>query len=92
MPKSLSTILLLVGVIATVNFADADDGHGLWLKYDLTSDPQLLKEYKISICVSMVKGKSPTIQAARNELQNGINGLLGSTIPQVNHVNKTGSS
>ena len=73
-----------------VNSGYADDGYRLWLKYDLISDVGLLKEYKNLIHASMVKGESATIQAARNELQIGLNGLLGSTIPLVNNVNENG--
>jgi alpha-glucuronidase len=77
-------------MLAMVNFAYTDDGYRLWLKYDLISGSRSLKEYKNLIHASMVKGESATIQAAMTELQNGLNGLLGSTIPQVNSVNENG--
>lgn len=90
MGKNISSLVFMVFILATVNFADADDGYRLWLKYNLISDVRLLNEYKNLIHVSMMKGESATIQAARNELQDGLKGLLGSTIPQVNNVNENG--
>ena len=76
--------------MAGVGYAYADDGYRLWLKYDLISDTRLLKEYRKLIHASMIKGESATIQAARSELQNGLEGLLGSTIPQVDGVDENG--
>ncbi len=73
------------------NFIFAEDGYRLWLKYDLISNARLLKEYENLIHASMVKGESATIQAARHELQTGLNGLLGSTIPQVDNVKENGT-
>jgi alpha-glucuronidase len=90
MKDSLSAIVFMATMVAGVSFANADDGYRLWLKYDLISDVRLLREYRKLIHASMIKGESATIQAARNELQNGLNGLLGSTIPQVNNVNENG--
>ena len=75
-------------MLSAVNFVHADDGYRLWLKYDVISDVRLLKEYKNLIHASMVNGESATIQAARNELQNGLMGLLGSAVPQINNVNE----
>lgn len=77
-------------MLAAVNITNADDGYRLWLKYDLISDVDLLKEYKEMIHAIMIEGESATIQATSNELKNGLNGLLGSTIPQVSNVNEDG--
>ena len=77
-------------MFAAVNIVNADDGYRLWLKYDLITDGRLLKEYKNLIRASMVKGESATIQAVRNELQMGLQGLLGSTIPTVRNINENG--
>jgi alpha-glucuronidase len=90
MKKYFYLLTLTIFILAPVNLANADDGYRLWLKYDLISDARLLKEYKDLIHASLVKGESATIQMARNELQNGLKGLLGSTVPQVNNVNENG--
>ena len=90
MKNKIYSLVFMLFMLAALNFANADDGYRLWLKYDLISDVRLLKEYKKLIHAAMVKGESATIQAARNELQAGLNGLLGSTIPQVNNVTENG--
>jgi alpha-glucuronidase len=91
MRSTILRFVLMVSLIECDAFLYAEDGHRLWLRYDLISDVRLLKEYRKLIHASMVKGETATIQAARNELKNGLNGLLGSTIPQVNDVNENGT-
>jgi alpha-glucuronidase len=71
-------------------YAHADDGDKLWLRYDVVSDGHLLQEYRAHITGTVIKGESPTIQAARHELQEGLNGLLGLKIPEVGFVNHNG--
>ncbi len=90
MKNKFSSLLFMILMFAAVNIVNADDGYRLWLKYDLISDVHLLTEYKNLIHALMVKGESATIQAVRNEFQMGLNGLLGSTIPQVITVNENG--
>jgi alpha-glucuronidase len=63
------------------NFANADDGYRLWLKYDLISDVNLIETYRDKIKAVMIEGESATIQIAVKELNNGLTGLLGKTIP-----------
>jgi alpha-glucuronidase len=77
-------------VLAIVGCAHAENGHRLWLRYDLISDAHLLKEYKESIHAIVVQGESPTMQAARSELQNGLQGLLGSAVREVKSVDQDG--
>jgi len=91
MKKHIFSLLFIIFMLTAGNFIFAEDGYRLWLKYDLISNARLLKEYENLIHASMVKGESATIQAARHELQTGLNGLLGSTIPQVDNVKENGT-
>lgn len=68
----------------------ADDGYRLWLKYDLISNQQKLKEYRVSIREWIIEGSSPTIEAAKRELRIGLDGLLGSKIPELDSVDTDG--
>ena len=77
----LCSVLLLLSVIL-----HADDGYRLWLKYDLVSSPQLLENYRASINSVVIKGQSETIEAAEQELNNGLSGLLGSEVPRAEQV------
>ena len=77
-------------MLVVVNLAKAEDGYRLWLKYNLISDENVLKEYKNKIQAVMVEGKSETIQIAKKEFRNGLSGILGKTIPEVSKVNTDG--
>jgi alpha-glucuronidase len=87
---NLAPFLFVACALAIVSCAHAENGHRLWLKYGLISDSDLLKEYKESIHAIVVEGESPTMHAARNELQSGLHGLLGSAIPEVKIVDQDG--
>jgi alpha-glucuronidase len=55
----------------------AEDGYRLWLRYDKVNDVKQLNEYQKNIKGFKVHGTSATLLAARNELQNGLAGLIG---------------
>jgi alpha-glucuronidase len=80
----LAIILLIFQVVR------GEDGYRLWLRYDKISDPQLLAEYNKNITGWMVEGNSPALTAAAKELQAGLNGLLGTTIPAERSVKRNG--
>ncbi len=69
---------------------EAENGYRLWLRYDLISNLKILGEYKNSINGLMFSGSSPTIEAAKEEMQIGLSGLLEKNIPEVNSVNESG--
>jgi alpha-glucuronidase len=57
-----------------------EDGYDLWLRYPLVSDPLRLAEYRRALSHVVVSGDSPTVRAAREELDRGLSGLLGSQV------------
>ncbi len=59
----------------------AEDGYDLWLRYVPVSDAKRLAEYKLHIKSIAIYGNSPTIQAATEELNRGLAGLLSKKIP-----------
>ncbi len=63
--------------------ANADDGYRLWLKYDLIKDVAKREEYARSAQFIAVTGNDLILISAANELQTGLQGLLGKTIPVV---------
>lgn len=65
----------------------AEDGYDLWLRYVPISDAKLLGEYQKQIKGLAIYGNSATIQAATEELNKGLSGLLGKTPP----LSKTGN-
>ncbi len=88
MKRTLLAAVSLVTLISCFSVARADDGYRLWLKYDLISNPRRLDEYRTAIKAFLVEGNSPTMEAARHELQIGLDGLLGSKIPEVSRLDK----
>ena len=82
---------ILVCLLFISHFTLADDGYRLWLKYDLIKDAPKREAYARSAQFIAVNGTSPVLTSAANELQTGLQGLLGKTIPIVTNVgNRTG--
>jgi alpha-glucuronidase len=73
----MKKILLLCLFFVTMLTARADDGYRLWLRYELVSNPQLLANYRNAITSIYFAGTSASIIAAKDELQMGLEGLLG---------------
>ncbi|MGZ8525130.1 MAG: alpha-glucuronidase family glycosyl hydrolase, partial [Chitinophagaceae bacterium] len=57
------------------------DGYDLWLRYKLVNDSKLLSAYRNTISGLTIKSNSPTLLATKEELENGLKGLLGKIIP-----------
>ncbi|WP_461136721.1 alpha-glucuronidase family glycosyl hydrolase [Spirosoma lituiforme] len=84
--KRLVCCLLLFSTLAV-----ADDGYRLWLKYDLISNVASRNAYARSAQFIALTGTSPVLTSAAQELQAGLQGLLGKTIPIVTSAgNRTG--
>lgn len=64
----------------------AEDGYRLWLRYDKVNDKPLLAAYRTQLSGLRVEGKSPTLQAAKEELINGLSGLLETKFNTVSSV------
>jgi alpha-glucuronidase len=58
-------------------FTKAEDGYDLWLRYQKVNNTGLLNQYKKQISAPVVIGSSLTLNAAREELRNGLQGMLG---------------
>lgn len=75
-------LFLLLGVALR-----ADDGYRLWLKFDRLQNRSLLQAYRQ--CAGFVEnrfGETPILATAQKELKNGLEGLLGITLPRVPRV------
>src|SRR6478609_1327845 len=64
----------------------AEDGYRLWLRYDKIDDAVLLQQYKNEITGIYFTGNSATISAAKEELTNGLQGLLDKKIAEQNTI------
>ncbi len=74
-------LILCLFFIANLNVLKAEDGYDLWLRYVPITDVQRLSEYKNQIESVAIFGNSPTIQAATDELNRGLLGLLRRNTP-----------
>jgi alpha-glucuronidase len=61
----------------------ADDGYRLWLKYDIITDAAKRQAYTESAGFIAVTGTGPVLRTAAEELQTGLQGLLGKKVPIV---------
>ena len=79
MKKNLCISLLLL--FTGIHILSAEDGYRLWLRYDKIADPALLSTYKTQISSIYVnENNTPILHAAKQELSNGLSGLLVSKI------------
>lgn len=68
-----------------------EDGYDLWLRYRPLAAGARLTEYRGALTRIVVQGNSPTLDAARDELSHGLNGLLGAAIPVEKSVTAAGA-
>jgi alpha-glucuronidase len=79
-----------VFLLLAVSAASAEDGYWLWLRYDELPAPQL-SDYRSRITEVVVQGQSPTCDIIRNELGQGLQGLLGKTLPIKEKIENDGA-
>ena len=72
---ALAAVLLFMTLAAR-----ADDGYRLWLRYDALPAASAEK-YRVNLKSIVVEGSSPTLEAARSELETGLSGLLNNKLP-----------
>jgi alpha-glucuronidase len=71
--RSLSIITFFLFTCFT---ALAEDGYELWLRYKKIDNTVLLNQYKKQIVAPAVLGTTPIMITSKNELENGLRGLL----------------
>ena len=88
-----------IGVFASAAFAVVmmvcgpvfgEDGYRLWLRYDKLADTSVVA-YRSEIKSLIVTGNSPTLDAVRDELKQGIGGLLGADVAFSDDLNGSGA-
>ncbi len=77
-------LILFFYSFLTIN-ATAENGYDLWLRYKKIENSALLNKYKQQIIAPALIGNSATLNIAKTELQNGLNGLLSTS----NNINAT---
>jgi len=90
MRNTTMALTIFLYIFIGSSMVHADDGYRLWMKYDLISNQQKLNKYRHALKAWMMEGSSATIEAAKHELRMGLDGLLGSKIPEVKSVDTDG--
>jgi alpha-glucuronidase len=83
--KGFAALLALAVQIFLAASAKAEDGYRLWLRYD-PLPRETASAYRTRVTSVVVQGKSPTLDAVRTELVNGLTGLLGHDVPGASEV------
>src|SRR5690554_4884794 len=89
MKKNINFLILLFLVLA-FQTSYAEDGYRLWQRYETVKDQTLLENYRKALAEIVVYGNSPTVEIIKTELEEGLNGLLGKTLPMVDKPEKHG--
>ena len=71
---------LLLYCCLTVYILHAEDGYRLWLRYDKVDNSKLLQQYRNAISYIQFAHASPTLAAAKEEMIDGLQGLLDKKI------------
>ncbi len=84
--KKIICLLLLFLSIKTF----ADDGYRLWLKYDLIKNQQERESYARLTKFIVANSQLEIVKTASIELQSGLKGLLGKSVPVIASSKSTG--
>jgi len=87
----MKKICSVVVFLSLYNFSWVEDGYRVWLRYDRIADGKKLGAYQAALTEINMKGDSPTLKAASEELSNGLAGLLGTRLPFVRAITKHGT-
>lgn len=83
--RAIRFVGLAAAAALVASEARAEDGYRLWLRYDLIGEAALRSGYAAAvrrvILATPSGADTPTIAAARQELDSGMRGLLGSGVP-----------
>lgn len=71
--------------------ARAEDGAAAWLRYPKVGDAATLAAYRADVNEIVVRGDSPVLASAREELRRGLSGLLGRDVPARDRVTRDGA-
>jgi alpha-glucuronidase len=83
-------VVLWVAGLALAPAASAEDGYDLWLRYRPVAEPWAGR-YRAALTQLVAGGGSATLQAARAELERGLQGLLGVTLTAGEGVSRDGA-
>lgn len=72
--------LLFLAFFSSLQQIAAEDGYRLWMRYDAIKNKSLLTGYRSKIGSIFSEGNSPVLSSAKEELRNGLSGLLNGPV------------
>lgn len=79
-------LLYTLALVFCLHSAYAENGYELWLRYRRVDHPELLKRYAQALTTIHFPATTPTLREARNELTQGLGGLLGTPLPETESI------
>jgi alpha-glucuronidase len=79
-PTVFLSLMLALFALAAAPAAWAEDGYDLWLRYRPV-EPQAADAYRREAAELVLQSRSPTLDAAADELERGLSGLIGAAPP-----------
>lgn len=83
-----SKIIYTIVLILCMQYLHAENGYDLWLRYQKIDNSQILKSYSKTLSKLNFPINSATLTEAKNELKQGLNGLLDTNLPETDRISK----
>ena len=81
-------LIYIAVLILCMPMLHAENGYDLWLRYQKVDNSQLLNSYSKTLAKLNFPVNSATLTEAKNELQQGLNGLLDTNLPETDGISK----
>ncbi|WP_291585179.1 alpha-glucuronidase family glycosyl hydrolase [Bacteroides sp.] len=81
-------LIYIAALILCMPMLHAENGYDLWLRYQKVDNSQLLNSYSKTLAKLNFPVNSATLTEAKKELQQGLNGLLDTKLPETDGISK----
>lgn len=81
-------LIYIAALILCMPLLHAENGYDLWLRYQKVDNSQLLNSYSKTLAKLNFPVNSATLTEAKKELQQGLNGLLDTNLPETDGISK----
>lgn len=81
-------LIYIAALILCMPMLHAENGYDLWLRYQKVDNSQLLNSYSKTLAKLNFPVNSATLTEAKNELQQRLNGLLDTNLPETDGISK----
>ncbi len=82
----LKFILSLVFLIGSNFIVSGENGYDLWLRYQVVSDTELLRDYRKMSSAIIFPANSERLDVAKDELRRGLSGLLDIEVSEISNI------